>query len=53
MAKLAAGFAVALFLGMIVGKEIGASMERRTIASECKYGESFTVKRTGFECRRK
>lgn len=46
-----AGIALACVLGMFVGKEVGAAAERQSIASDCKYGHSFKLRRTGFECR--
>lgn len=51
MAGWIAGIALALVLGMFVGKEVGAAAERQLIANDCKYGNSFTLRRTGFECR--
>lgn len=53
MAKLAAAVALALLAGMLVGKEVGAAIERQTVADDCRYGGAFTYKQTGFECRKK
>ena len=53
MAKLADGAALALLVGMVVGKEVGESIGRQDIADDCRYGGSFTYKQTGFECRKR
>ena len=53
MAKLAAAVALALIAGMFVGKEVGESIGRQDIADDCRYGGSFTLKQTGFECRKR
>lgn len=51
MAGWIAGIALALVLGVFVGKEVGAASERQVIANGCKYGGSFTLRRTGFTCQ--
>ena len=51
MAGWVAGVALACVLGMFVGKEVGASAERQAIANDCRYGQSFTLRRTGFYCK--
>lgn len=48
----AAGAALAMLLGLIVGSNIGAKSERETIAAECKATGSFTLRRTGFKCEK-
>lgn len=53
MAKLAVSVALALIAGMFVGKEVGESIGRQDIADDCRYGGSFTYKKTGFECRKR
>ena len=53
MAKLAADVALALIVGMFVGKEVGESIGRQDIADDCRYGGSFTYRQTGFECRKR
>lgn len=50
MAKLAISVALSLIAGLLAGNEIGATLERSTIANSCKYGGTFTIKRTGFTC---
>jgi hypothetical protein len=52
MAGWIAGIALALVLGMFVGKEVGASSERQAIANDCRYGGSFTLRKTGYVCQR-
>lgn len=51
MAGWVAGIALALVLGIFVGKEVGAASERQAIASDCKYGGSFVLRQTGFTCQ--
>ena len=53
MAKLAVSVALALIACMFVGKEVGESIGRQDIADDCRYGGSFTYKKTGFECRKR
>jgi hypothetical protein len=41
---------VGLCVGLYSGKEYGAAAERQAIANDCRYGQSFTLRRTGFYC---
>jgi hypothetical protein len=42
---------LALLVGLAVGRYAGAELEGSAIVDDCKYGGSFTVKHSGFQCR--
>ena len=42
--------AIGFCAGTGVGAELGARSERQSIANDCKYGGSFVLRHTGYQC---
>ena len=39
-----------LLVGLGAGNAAGARLERQSIANDCKYGGSFVLRHTGYQC---
>ena len=50
MAGWVTGIVLALLIGVNIGQVTGRHMAIEQIAGDCRYGKSFVLRRTAFDC---